>query len=203
VPRVPVAEGLQSGDTDIRKRKNAVGRGQIRQRIDFLTPAAPQNRSTNEKEWNIGADFGGYAKLFRARQRSDPVLAKFALQSDERGNRICGASAEAALYRKAFVYMDVNLSGGFQGTQGEIYKLEGSVALVRGHKRIIASDRDSRILSRARLHGNEVVRRKRLVEGGESVKSVWSSWADGKAEVDLRKRANGGGHAASIVVVPG
>jgi hypothetical protein len=39
-----------------------------------------------------------------------------------------------------------------------------------------------------------IVRRERLVEGGESVKSVRSSWADGKAEVDLRKRAEGGGH---------
>src|SRR5271155_3590179 len=109
--RVPVTEGLRSGDADIGQRKSAVSRGKICQRIDFLTPADTQNRSANEEKRNIRADFGSDAKLLRPAQRRDPVRGKFALESNEGRSRICGASTESALYRQTLVYIDANLSG--------------------------------------------------------------------------------------------
>jgi hypothetical protein len=62
---VPIAESPRGGDADIGQRKNALSGGQIRQRINFLTPADTQNRSANEEKRNIRADFGSDAKLLR------------------------------------------------------------------------------------------------------------------------------------------
>ena len=172
-----------------------MGHGQIGQRVDFLASTDTQNCSADQKERDIGADFGGDSKAVWARK----VSIELALESDEGGNGIGRTGAESALYRKPLVYMDVDFCWRLSAKSTST-NLKAVLRSSVGTRTSIAGHGDAAFAGLSlRLDGDQIVCREGLVEGGQRVEAVRTRWADGQAEIDLRKRANARRHANWIV----
>src|ERR1700691_827892 len=99
---IPVAIGLRGRSSSRRQRDHAGQGREIRQGIDLLPAGRADHRAPPQEEWHIGAGFRGYAQaLWWGKTASELVL-----ESNERGDGIGRARAQATLHRQLLIDVD-------------------------------------------------------------------------------------------------
>ena len=197
---IPVAEGGGGGNADGGDGEDAgdgLG-GEVGQGRDELAAASPEDGSAEKEEGDVGADGGGEAEAGGTGERGNAVGEEFCLEGEQGGGGVGGAGTEAALDGEAFFDVDADVGCAAELLEGEMNGAPGGVAVVERDAGVVGGEADAGGGGGSGGDGDEVVEGEGLVEGGEVVEAVGAGWADGEAEVDFGRGAEGGRHRALL-----